>query len=50
MAAKPKTESQEPSEQVADPLVLTVSQLLALTDAEKTNFRHNGGTVTEDPQ
>jgi len=49
MAAKPKPEFQEPSEQVADPLVLTVSQLLALTDEEKTNFRHNGGTVTEDP-
>lgn len=49
MAAKPKSESQELSEQVADPLVLTVSQLLALTDEEKTNFRHKGGTVTEDP-
>lgn len=50
MAGKPKSEFKEPSEQVADPLVLTVSQLLALTEEEKTNFRRNGGTVCEDPQ
>jgi hypothetical protein len=50
MAAKPKSEFKEPSEQVANPLVMTISQLLALTDEEKNNFRSNGGTVCEDPQ
>jgi hypothetical protein len=49
MAAKPKPTVEEPHEQVADALVLTVSQLNKLTDEEKQKFRANGGTVTNDP-
>lgn len=33
-----------------DPLVLTMSELLALPEKERNEFRHKGGTVTEDPQ
>lgn len=49
MAAKQKTEQPEPVEKAGDPLVITTSQLLAMTEAERNTFRHNGGTVTEDP-
>lgn len=50
MAAKPKSKFKEPSTQMATSLVLTFSQLFALTDEEKNNFRSNGGTACEDSQ
>ena len=50
MANKPKFQHNMPSEdEKSDPLVITTSQLLAMTEDERNKFRHKGGTVTEDP-
>jgi hypothetical protein len=56
MAAKKKSNQSNQSEQVEksasdkDPLILTVSQVAALSNKEKEAFRHSGGTAISDPQ
>lgn len=48
MAAKPKV-SEPAQELTSDSLVVTESQLAAMSDSEKQEFRVKGGTVTPDP-
>lgn len=51
--ARPKSEPKPEAESVEVkpdmPLVLTVSEVAKLSEAEKAKFRHSGGTVIEDP-
>lgn len=53
MAKKPKStdqlEAQLEPRVDRDPLIITRSELDALTEAQQAEFRSAGGTVTEDP-
>lgn len=51
-AAVESVKAEAPSETPAQalPLILTVSQVEALSPKEKDAFRHAGGTTVSDPQ
>lgn len=48
--AEPKVETEIVEAKAEMPLVMTLSEIAKLSEAEKAKFRHSGGTVIEDPQ